>query len=197
MSNSTLARQRMFPDAPQAHIIDDIEFMALPVDRYSDLRALHVRAFRAALGNAPRSDAEAFRDFVYNPAYIDQLAKADVIAAIYDHQLVGTAASVAMPDQPTTARVWAVYVAPELVGYGIGSKLLSVIEQRARARGYKAFSVRAKGPSIQFFERNDYTVQSQGAAQPMIPGGDGPTTFLRKPRPAPQLATSSSGRGVK
>lgn len=153
------------------------------VDGYSDVRFLHARAFRSALGDAPFADAETFRLHVYSSAYIDQLAKSDLLEARFDGQLMGTAAWCPTDDDAQLARVWAVYVAPEFVRQGIGRRLVQEVETRAFAAGFQTFAVRAKGPAVAFFERLGFCVLSQGAAHALMPGGAGPTTYLRKSLP--------------
>jgi putative acetyltransferase len=159
------------------------------IDDYSDVRYVHVAAFKA--GTAPQlSDAEvkAFMEHVNSPDYADVLQRMDLLVALVNGQLVGTAAWSAGDDSGSNARISAVFVDPMFVGCGIGRRLVREIEKRAADAGFARFTIRATVNAVPFFQGLGYEVASHGVGSISAADGSMPVTFLRKVAPVAVVA---------
>lgn len=159
------------------------------IDDYSDVRYVHVAAFKA--GTAPQlTDGEvtAFIDYVSSPHYADALQQMEMLAAIVNGQLVGTAAWNAGDDSGSNARISSVFVDPMFVGCGIGRRLVREIEKRAADAGFARFTIRATANAVPFFQGLGYEVASHGVGSISAAEGNMPVTFLRKSAPVAVVA---------
>ncbi len=151
------------------------------VDDYSDVRYVHAAAFKA--GTSPQlSDAESrsFISHVNSPDYADVLQRMDLLVAVVNGQLVGTAAWSAGDDSGSSARISSVFVDPMFVGCGIGRRLVREIEKRAADAGFARFTIRATANAVAFFQGLGYEVASHGVGSISAAEGTMPVTFLRK-----------------
>jgi GNAT superfamily N-acetyltransferase len=155
------------------------------IDDYSDVRYVHVAAFKAS--TAPLlsdSEAKAFIDHVNSPEYADVLQHMDMLVAVVNGQLVGTAAWSAGDDSGSSARISSVFVDPMFAGCGIGRRLVRDVEKRAADAGFGRFTIRATANAVPFFQGLGYEVASHGVGSISAADGTMPVTFLRKAAPA-------------
>ena len=68
-----------------------------------------------------------------------------------------------------TADIRALYVAPEVVGRGVGTRLLDALESEARRSAFPGLSVNATLNSVGFYGVRGYS--SMGAAENVLPQG--------------------------
>jgi GNAT superfamily N-acetyltransferase len=153
------------------------------IDHWADIRSLHALAFRKSTSPAIDPDpTSTMLSRIYSPDYTDTIATHDLLAAWYDCRVIGTAGWVPSNDAGTLARITSVFVSPFYARMGIGRRLVTAAEARARAAGFRAFAVRAFQPSAAFFECLGYVRSSQGVQS--IGTEDGiPIVFLRKDAP--------------
>ncbi len=159
------------------------------IDDYSDIRYVHVAAFKS--GTAPQlsdSEIKAFVDHVNSPEYADVLQRMDMLVAIVNGQLVGTAAWCAGDDSGSSARISSVFVDPMFTGCGIGRRLVGEIERRAADAGFERFTIRATANAVAFFQGLGYEVASHGIGSISAADGTMPVTFLRKLAPVAVVA---------
>jgi len=127
------------------------------------------------------SDTEiaAFLAFVGSPAYSDCLLAEEVHGAFVDGQLVGTASWHVTGDDGQTARIASVFVHPLFTRLGIGGRLLTEVETRARRSGFDQLGTSTTVNAVAFFERYGYQEASRGV-KAFGPGCWLPVAFLRK-----------------
>jgi GNAT superfamily N-acetyltransferase len=151
------------------------------IDDYSDVRYVHLAAFKAqTAGLLSDAEAKGFVDHVSSPDYADVLQRIEMLAAIVNGQLVGTAAWSAGDDTGSSARISSVFVDPMFGGCGIGRRLVREIEKRAADAGYARFTIRATANAVPFFQGLGYEVASHGVGSISAADGTMPVTFLRK-----------------
>ena len=155
------------------------------IDDYSDVRYVHVAAFKA-FASAQLSEAEvaAFISHVNAPDYADQLQQMDMLVAVVNGQLVGTAAWIAGDDSGASARISSVFVDPMFAQCGIGRRLVHEVERLANQAGFGRFTVRATANAVPFFQSLGYEIASHGVSSISVAEGAMPVTFLRKAAPA-------------
>lgn len=165
-------------------VADLSEIRRAGVDDYSDIRYVHVAAFKANTASQ-LSDAEAaaFIAHVNSPDYADVLQRMDLLVATVNGQLVGTAAWCAGDDSGSNARISSVFVDPMFAGCGIGRRLVQEIEKRASDAGFMRFTIRATANAVPFFQGLGYEVASHGVGSISAAEGTMPVTFLRKAAP--------------
>ena len=119
---------------------------------------------------------------VRSPAYTVELLHNDVQVAVDANGQILASAGWCPIDEPATARVRKVFVAPEAAGRGLGRRLVDAVEAAARIHGHTRFFVRSYGNATGFYECLGY-----GAVEPgtMAIGPDLtiPVVFMRKPWP--------------
>ena len=85
-------------------------------------------------------------------------------------------------EEPATARIRKVFVAPEAAGRGLGRRMVEAVEAAARIRGHSRFFVRSYDNAAGFYEHLGYRAVESGT----MAVGKGPTIpvlFMRKPWP--------------
>ena len=80
--------------------------------------------------------------------FVDVLAPFETIVAERERRLLGLAQL-----DPATARLRALFVAPELQGQGLGRVLLAAVERLARAHGLRAISGAMSLNAVGFYRR--------------------------------------------
>lgn len=158
----------------------------LGVDDFSSVRYLHVASLSSQTTDV-LSDREiaAFVAFVRSPDYADALAQEEAYGAWFDGELLGTASWQPAASNSAIARVGSVFVRhPRL---GIGRRLLTTVETRARQLGFVRFSAAATANAVPFFERLGYEQASRGT-KALAPHCVLPVTFLRKSLPRTPIA---------
>lgn len=151
------------------------------IDDYSDVRYVHVAAFKAFAGaQLSETEVNAFVSHVNAPDYADQLREMDMLVALVNNQLVGTAAWIAGDDSGASARVSSVFVDPMFAQCGIGRRLVQEVEHIAHQAGFGRFTVRATANAVPFFQSLGYEIASHGVSSISAADGAMPVTFLRK-----------------
>ena len=151
------------------------------IDDYSDVRYVHVAAFKAfAAPQLSEDEVKAFVAHVNAPDYADQLREMDMLVALVNNQLVGTAAWIAGDDSGASARISSVFVDPMFAQCGIGRRLVLETEQLAVQAGFGRFTVRATANAVPFFQSLGYEIASHGVSSISVAEGAIPVTFLRK-----------------
>lgn len=162
---------------------DIVELRRVGLDDLSDVRYVHASAFRRhAAAMLTEDEVEAFVAFIQSPGYVDHLQDEELICAVLDGQIVGTAGWCPADDNGTTARIRSVYVAPGFWRGGIARRLLEETEARARRAGFTDFALRCTANAIGFFEHMDYAITSHGV-RILQNDRDVPVAFLRKRDP--------------
>jgi GNAT superfamily N-acetyltransferase len=151
------------------------------LDHWSEIRHVHASAFRRLAGPAiDEQQCEAFVARIYEPDYTVTLQTHDLIVAWLDNRPIGTAGWVPFDQRGTIARIASVYVSPQFTRLGIGRRLVTAAEARARSAGFASFAARAFLPTTAFFEAIGYARSSQGVHE--VGTEDGiPVVFMRKP----------------
>ena len=151
------------------------------IDDYSDVRYVHVAAFKAfAAPQLSEDEVKAFVAHVNAPDYADQLREMDMLVALVNNQLVGTAAWIAGDDSGASARISSVFVDPMFAQCGIGRRLVLETEHLAVQAGFGRFTVRATANAVPFFLSLGYEIASHGVSSISVAEGAIPITFLRK-----------------
>lgn len=149
------------------------------IDDFAQVRYTHTTSFRVKMASyLAEEEVDAYSERINSPAYTAQLMREDLLGAWIDRELVGTCGWTPM-DSGKVARITSVFVRPPFAGLGIGRRLVIGTEERARANGFRNFSVRATGIAVPFFERLGYTVTSHGLRNLGVDRGL-PVTFMRK-----------------
>ncbi len=163
------------------------------IDQLSTIRYIHAQSLRAAVLNwAGEEEVQAYTAHVYAPAYSRSIETAigagRCLAALIDHQIVGTCGWSPVEDGNPVARVRWSHVLPLYGRMGIGRRLLAAVETAAEDEGYKTFVARSTPHAVGFFEHAGYGVTAHGTR---ILGKDCsvPITYLRKSLIAPVAAT--------
>jgi GNAT superfamily N-acetyltransferase len=105
------------------------------LDHWSEIRHVHASAFRRLAGPAiDEQQCEAFVARIYEPDYTVTLQTHDLIVAWLDNRPIGTAGWVPFDQRGTIARIASVYVSPQFTRLGIGRRLVTAAEARARPR---------------------------------------------------------------
>ncbi|MGE3919263.1 MAG: GNAT family N-acetyltransferase, partial [Hyphomicrobiaceae bacterium] len=111
------------------------------LDHWADIRALHALAFRHLAGlTLDDGQIEAFAAHVREPEYTESLLTQDLLVAWHDARPVGTAGWTP-DDRGALARITSVCVSPLFTRLGVGRSLVAAAEERARAAGFRSFSV--------------------------------------------------------
>ena len=157
-----------------------ITIRRIELDDHANVRYLHTKSMMAHSGDA-LNDAEiaAFVALVNSPAYSDCILAEDVHGAFVDGQLIGTASWQVNGDDGRTARISSVFVDPMFARLGVGRRLLSEVEARARQSGFDQFGISATLNSVSFFEKLGYREASRGVKM-LGPDCSLPVAFLRK-----------------
>jgi ribosomal protein S18 acetylase RimI-like enzyme len=143
-------------------------------DEWQAVRELRLRALASdpdAFGETvdeatARSDAE----WLARAAEPDRVT---VVAVRSDAGLVGMAMGGPVPDRPTIAGLYGMWVAPETRGQGIGAALIDAVEAWARAAGYASIGLgvtTANTPAIRLYAGAGYV--DIGERHPLREGTD-------------------------
>ena len=119
---------------------------------------------------------------VRSPAYAVELLNNDVQVAVDGDGRALASAGWCPIDEPATARIRKVFVAPEAAGRGLGRRMVDAVEAAARMRGHTRFFVRSYGNATGFYERLGYGAVERGAMA-IDAGRALPVVFMRKPWP--------------
>jgi GNAT superfamily N-acetyltransferase len=157
-----------------------LEIRGADPDHWSDIRSLHAQAFRrlACPALEPR-ECQAFVDHIYAADYTAALQMQDIQVAWYEGRIIGTAGWMPSDDRGTAARITSVFVSPLFARIGVGRRLVTAAEARARTAGFRTFVARAFQPSAGFFESLGYVRSSQGVQTVGTENGI-PVAFMRK-----------------
>ena len=170
MMSATIAASSLLSDKLKVRPID--------VDDFSQVRYLHARSLSAqTLDVLTDEEVAAFKALVYSPAYTDMLMQEELCGAWLDGELVGTASWHAIGDDGQSAGIGPVYV--HYARLGIGRRLLTEAEARARQSGFAKFAGWATANAVPFYERHGYRIVSRGVKN-LSPQCALPVTFLRK-----------------
>jgi GNAT superfamily N-acetyltransferase len=157
-----------------------LSIRTLTVDDYSTVRYIHASSIRLnAAHMLADTEIQAFTEHVYSDAYASQLARARLVGAIIDGELIGTAGWSIGDDSGSGARIFGLHVRPLFTKLGIGQRLLETVESAAHAAGFDTFSARATVNSTTFFERHGYVVTSHGHYA-ISPDRGLPVAYMRK-----------------
>ncbi len=151
------------------------------IDDWSDVRHVHRVSFEKLIGPWLEPEhADAFRERIGTPEYVDEQNLENLTGLWFDDQLAGTCGWLAGDDTGVVARLTALFVVPIFARMGFGRLLLRTVEERAAAAGFQSLMLRSTAMSLGFFEAAGYQVSSQGVAT-LIQGVDMPVVFMRKP----------------
>ena len=78
------------------------------------------------------------------------------VAVTRGGRVIGGAGWTSQPDEPGAARIRRVFVHPDFSGRGLGTRLVSEVESRARAQGFERFVVQASLNAVPFYEKLGY-----------------------------------------
>jgi GNAT superfamily N-acetyltransferase len=169
------------PQAQDRKIAEAASIRRLGYDDFAAVRHVHAQSFRSLAGPLiSETELKAFTDQVYAPTYADALLALETYVALIENQLVGTASWSAGDDSGATARIGAVYVDPLFTRCGIGSRLVTHLEDRAAVAGYRRFAVRATSNAVPFFASLGYEIASHGVSSLTAAEGTLQVTFMRK-----------------
>ena len=167
----------------------------LELEHLSATRHVHAASFRLMSGSfVTAAQCDAYSEHLLSPAYTDELMSAvqaeRLIGAWIDRELVGTAGwipdSGARQEQGQTAELSWVYVRPMFTDCGIGRRLVSDVELRARRAGCDIAAIRSSTNAVEFFENMGYRTTRRGL-QPLGRDQSLPVVFMRKSLAHPGL----------
>ena len=144
---------------------------------------LHAVSFTALAGpGATRDQVDWHTDMVGSPAYAAELLVNNMQVAVDADGRILASAGWCPIEEPATARIRKVFVAPEAAGRGLGRRMVEAVEAAARILGHSRFFVRSYGNAAGFYERLGYRAVEPGT---MAIGNDVaiPVLFMRKPWP--------------
>jgi GNAT superfamily N-acetyltransferase len=142
---------------------DQVSLRPVGFDDWASVRYVHATAF-GTLGHRhhTRAEIDAFARRVRSHGYAAQMQREHLVAAWLEGELVGTAGWTPADDSGVLARITSVFVRPLFTCGGIGTRLVSDAEARARAAGFERFSARVPLNAVGFFEKLGYEVSSHG-----------------------------------
>ena len=181
------------PSAPGPRARGFFRLRPVGIDDWSGVRYVHTMAFRTFV--APRVTHEytdAFLAKLDSPAYAVQLGSAALSGAWLDGQLAGTAGWRARVGHDRVAEIEALFVSPLFAFMGIGSALLSYVENQARLAGYDTFTATVPLASASFLMRFGYEVSAQ-LPHPALVTDDVPVVVMRR-RDGDDHAVSDNAR---
>jgi GNAT superfamily N-acetyltransferase len=99
-----------------------------------EIKALHALSFeKLAAALHDQAQIEAHRALIAEPAYDQDLRQSHLTLAIdAKGAIAGTAGWIEMPDEPHTVRIRKVFIRPDCARQGLGSRLVTDAEDRAR-----------------------------------------------------------------
>jgi len=163
---------------PPSLLSDKLKVRPIGVDDFSEVRYLHARSLSAhTVEVLTDEEVAAFEALVYSPAYTDILMQEEVYGAWLEDELVGTVSWHAIGDDGQSAGIGPVFV--HYARLGIGRRLLTEAEARARQSGFEKFAGWATANAVPFFERLGYKIVSRGV-KTLSPACALPVAFLRK-----------------
>lgn len=122
------------------------------------VRQLQADSFSALAGDlhSPAQIA-AHVALIMAPDYAAELLSNNILVAeAADGALVATAGWCRVPDDPATARLRKVFVAPDRAGQGLGRRMVEAAEGAAHAAGFRRFRVRANANAEAFYAKLGY-----------------------------------------
>lgn len=161
--------------------LPDLTCRAYEAGDLAAVRALHRDSFAAlAVGYYAPAQIAAHDALIADPAYADDLARSHVtLAEKPGGAIVATAGWIALADEPETARIRKLFVAPALARRGLGRRLLARAEEAARAAGHRRFFLRAYLNAVPLYVSCGYRADHAGVMP--LPGAvDMPVLFMRK-----------------
>lgn len=161
--------------------LPDLTFRAYAGGDLAAVRVLHRDSFAAlALGHYAPSQIAAHDALIADLAYADDLARSHVmLAESPGGAIVATVGWIALPDEPQTARIRKLFVAPAVVRRGLGRHLLAQTEAAARAAGHRRFFLRAYLNAVPLYLSSGYRADHTGVMT--LPGAvEMPVLFMRK-----------------
>ena len=130
------------------------------------------QAATAALINRNLGLRFGFEDPSLNPDLEDidgaycRPAGSTFLLAFVDHELVGTGAL--QPEAPGVGRVARMHTAPAWQGTGVGSRMLSRLEQQARVLGYQRLVLETNEDwydAVHFYQQRGYQATGRRAGE--------------------------------
>jgi putative acetyltransferase len=175
--------RRAAADLEQIATMSEAETLALRPMTEADIpavRALHARSF-AALAQAHHTQAQiaAHEAAIAAPDYADDLRRSHMMLAIARREVVATAGWLALADEPGTARIRKVFVAPALARRGLATRLVRDAEARARAAGYTRIIVRANVNAVPLYAKLGYVALRAGSMD-LAPSVALPVVYMAK-----------------
>ena len=122
------------------------------------IRRLHAMSF-AALARQEHSPAQiaAHAALIAAPEYATDVLRSHLMLALSAAgEIVGTAGWIAVPEEWRTARIRKVFVHPAWARRGIGTRILELCEQAARAEGFSRAEMGATLTGVAFYQRHGY-----------------------------------------
>jgi putative acetyltransferase len=158
----------------------DVSIRSIRAEDVPDVRSLHARSFaELARDHHTQEQIAAHVELVRDDSYEDELLSNNLLVAEADRRIVGTAGWRAVADDPGTARIRKVFVAPEVAGCGLGRLLVGEAERQALESGCARFVVRANVNAVGFYERLGYRTKRHGR-MPVAGGVELPVVFMEK-----------------
>lgn len=176
--SSVLKLESSDEGTPPLPVYDLLRLRPIGIDDWSAVRYVHDTSFRTIVRpHVALHVDDAFTTLLDGPDYVDQLRGCDLIGAWLGGELVGTAGWRPVGDDGQVAEIEALFVQPMFTFMGIGTTLLTDVENRARRSGCTAFMTMATPASAPFFERLGYRIAEPSG---IAAGSDTPVLVMRK-----------------
>jgi GNAT superfamily N-acetyltransferase len=163
---------------PSSLLSDKLQVRPIGLDDFSEVRYLHASSLSAQTVDVlTDEEVAAFSALVYSAAYTEMLMQEELYGAWLEEELVGTVSWHAIGDDGQSAGIGPVFV--HYARLGIGRRLLTEAEARARQSGFDKFAGWATANAVPFFQRLGYKIVSRGV-KTLSPTCALPVAFLRK-----------------
>jgi putative acetyltransferase len=145
------------------------------------IRRLHALSF-ATLASGEHSPAQiaAHTELTESPEYRTDVLRSHLMLALSPTgEIIATTGWIAVPQEPSTARIRKVFVHPDWARRGLASRLVRDAELRAIEAGYSRMVVRANRNAVPLYRKLGYEPLREGVMT--APGGiELPVVFMEK-----------------
>jgi putative acetyltransferase len=121
----------------------------------SRVQEMHIASFaRLARGEYTADEIAAHEQMFRAPKYLNDLSTNNLVVAVLDDDIVGSAGWCQHDHQ--TARIRKVFVSAALARSGIGRMMMERIEKTIQETGFRRIVLRASMNAVAFYERVGY-----------------------------------------